>query len=458
MRVRRPRTLKWRLIGRLAIAQGGVLIALLTLFTVVVSIAWANGQFGGAGPNRTLAKALSEAVAEDAKGRLIVEMTPAMRHLMSADRATWFIVEDQRGRRIVHGSIPAVVRRILPAAAALTNATIAVGDAPPSRAIGLVEWVATRAGRVRVIADTQGPVPPTDILGTLQALTGEILLLVAIMVLSTLAVTPLVVRRALAGVSDVAAQAARIDIRRTNVRLSESNVPDEVRPLVSAVNAALDRLDSGYELHKRFLSDAAHELRTPITILRTRISGLPKGADRTRLIEDATRLEVLAGQLLDLHRLEQAGPPKTPVDLVAITRQVVLDLAPLAFAAGYDMAFDTDTPSLTVPGDEGAIQRAITNLVQNAIDHGGRRGEIAVRLSATGTISICDDGDGIPPEEAQNVFEPFRRLGHGGRGAGLGLDLVRRTMRYHGGHVELFDGDKRGACLRLSFPRQEPAS
>lgn len=452
MRFRRPRTLRWRLIGRLAVAQGSVLIALLTLFTIIIGLAWANGQFGGAGPNRTLSKALSEAVTRDATGQLIVERTPAMRHLLTADRATWFILEDQQGRRIVHGSIPAAVRRILPAAADLTTATIAVGDAPPSRAIGLIEWVATRAGRVRVIADTQGPVPPTDILGTVQALTGEILLLVAIMVLSTLAVTPLVVRRALSGVSDVAAQAARINIRDTNVRLSESNVPDEVRPLVAAVNAALDRLDSGYELHKRFLSDAAHELRTPIAILRTRVSGLPRGPERVRLIEDTTRLEVLAGQLLDLQRLDQAGPPKTPVDLVAITQQVVLDLAPLAFAAGYAMTFDADTPHRMIAGDEGAIQRAITNLVQNAIDHGGRRGEIAVQVAASGAVSICDDGDGIAPEEAENVFQPFRRLTHGGRGAGLGLDLVQRTMRYHGGHAEWFDGDKRGACMRLVFP------
>lgn len=453
-----PKTLRWRLIGRLAMAQGGVLIALLAAFTLAVSIVWADGQLGAVGPNRALARALSEAITRAPNGRLMVEMTPAMRHLLKNAHPTWFIVEDQNGSSVIHGHIPEEVKRVLPSTRMLTSATIGLGDVPPSRAIGLVEWVATRAGRLRVIVDAQGPTSPLDILGTLQALTEEILILVAIMVMSTLAVTPLVVRRALAGVSDLATQAARIDIRQTNVRLPESNVPEEVRPLVTAVNAALDRLDSGYELHKRFLSDAAHELRTPIAILRTRLSGLPKGAERNRLIEDATRLEVLAGQLLDLQRLDQAGPESEPVDLVAVAQQVVLDLAPLAFAAGYEMTFDTDADNVTIEGDEGAIQRAITNLVQNAIDHGGRRGVIAVSVSANGTIAICDDGDGIPAEQRDNVFQPFRRLTHGGRGAGLGLDLVQRTMRHHGGYAEVCTGEKGGACMRIIFPNVTASS
>ena len=181
----------------------------------------------------------------------------------------------------------------------------------------------------------------------------------------------------------------------------------------------------GLACHRRFLADAAHELRTPIAILSTRVASLEPGPEKTYLLEDATRLSVMAGQLLDLQRLDQQADTFAAIDLVAVARQVVLDLAPLAFAAGYEMSFEHEDETTVMNGDQTSIERALTNLVQNAIDHGRRRGTILVRVTAAGLIEVCDDGDGIPPDEREQILEPFRRLHPGGRGAGLGLDLVQ---------------------------------
>src|SRR5204862_34367 len=127
-------------------------------------------------------------------------------------------------------------------------------------------------------------------------------------------------------------------------------VPVEIVPLVNAVNGALARLDRGYEGHKRFLADAAHELRTPIAILTTRISALQPGPEKIRLLEDMTRLTVLTGQLLDLQRLDREQASFAPVDLVALAERSVLDLAPLAFTAGYEMSFEAETGEIRVDG------------------------------------------------------------------------------------------------------------
>jgi signal transduction histidine kinase len=110
-----------------------------------------------------------------------------------------------------------------------------------------------------------------------------------------------------------------------------------------------------------------------------------------------------------------------------------------------------------VQGDQTSLERALTNLVQNAIDHGGRRGTILVRVARAGWIEVCDEGGGIAVEEREQVFEPFYRLQQGGRGAGLGLDLVQKIMCLHGGHAEAVDGPSAGACLRMTFPNVQRA-
>lgn len=220
---------------------------------------------------------------------------------------------------------------------------------------------------------------------------------------------------------------------------------------MKAVNGALDRLDKGYERHKRFLIDAAHELRTPVAILNTRITSLPATPERARLLQDTARLSTLTDQLLDIQRLGRQTQQFTRFDLVAVARGVVVDLAPMAFAAGYEMSFEPARGELFANGDRTAVERAITNLVQNAIEHGGNAGRITIGVNSPATIEVSDEGDGVPAAEREKIFEPFYRLRPRGHGAGLGLNLVHEIMQIHGGRIELAGSDRKGACFRLVF-------
>lgn len=273
-----------------------------------------------------------------------------------------------------------------------------------------------------------------------------------LMALATLAATPIVVRRALARLGEVAKQATEIDVDRRGMRLSADGVPSEVRSLVKAVNDALGRLDEGYERQERFLADAAHELRTPIAILQTRLDSLTESPEKTYSLEAAARLATVAEELLDLQRLKQRSKSFSRVDLVAIGRRTAVELAPLAIAAGYSLAFDSDSEQVMVMGDELALQRALTNLIQNAIEHGGRSGTIAINVLRAGMIRISDQGPGIPAQQRAKIFEPFHRLQAKSHGAGLGLNLVWEIVRRHDGDISVVDVERTGACFQIKLP------
>lgn len=310
-------------------------------------------------------------------------------------------------------------------------------------------------GGVRIVSSSEDEIPFRTIARSLLLTFGTVILPSLVpMILATLVATPIVVRAALSGLGDLVHEAERIDIGQRGARLPIENVPAEVGPLVSAVNDALRRLDDGYERHARFLADAAHELRTPIAILHTRLESLPADPDRTRLLEDVARLATLAEQLLDLQRLEQRAP-LTPVDLTAIGRRVAADLAPMAIAAGYEMVLEADDVPVLVNGDRSSLERALINLVQNAIEHGGRRGSITIQVHRSGAIEVTDEGAGIPPDQRERIFEPFYRLHPHGRGAGLGLNLVQEVVRRHHGRVSVDNGTPTGARFRIDIPRAQ---
>ncbi|WP_342236282.1 sensor histidine kinase [Inquilinus sp. OTU3971] len=261
---------------------------------------------------------------------------------------------------------------------------------------------------------------------------------------------PILVKRALAGVDRITDIAASIDIDRRGQRLPLEDVPAEVLPLVKAVNAALARLDHGYTRQKRFLADAAHELRTPIAILHTNLEAMPDSRLQRKLLNHVARLANTAEELLDLHRLDNSVQPMQQVDLVPLCQSVAGDLAPSAIAGGYELSFSADRDRIPVHGDAGALERVISNLVRNAIEHGGGQGQIRIIASHPNVMEISDEGPGIPPAQREDVFEPFYRVLPRRSGAGLGLNLVRQIVQRHSGQVSIVPSD-RGARFRISL-------
>lgn len=458
MNLFRPRSLKGWLITRLAVAQWIILSIFIVLNAAAASALWMSGSIAQGVYELSTTEALEGAVKRTPEGELTISATPALARLKQEVPDFWFIVRAPDGKQIAEGTAPPEVTSALPNLALVSGARLGTSPDPDRPALALVRWIDTEAGPVQAITGGGGRITFLQVARVLMRpalLQSLIFSGVAAAVLFL--VTPFVVRRALRGLDKTAAEARGIDIDRSGARLSTEAVPIEILPLVRTINDALERLDKGYEGRKRFLADAAHELRTPIAILTTRLSTLPTGPERSRLLEDSARLSALTDQLLDLQRLEHQAAPFDEIELVALAEQVVLDLAPLAFNAGYEMTFAPEAPRVTVRGDAPAIERALTNLIQNAVNYGGRKGIISVRVLPDG-LEVSDEGAGIPDQEREAVFQPFRRLRQDGRGAGLGLDLVKRVMVLHSGQIVLDRTGGRGACFRLIFPTTDPCS
>lgn len=361
----------------------------------------------------------------------------------------WFIVVDATGHQLKHGDVPAPVTLFPQSLVHVSSANLSdFGDAKSPYAI--VRARNSDVGRLWVMTGG-GPTLGLRILGKAF---GNPMFIGLLVLLSgtTLLVIPPLIRRSLVGVERVAREAEMIDVTKTTVRLSYDGVPTELVPLVRAFNEALDRLDGGIKRQQRFMADAAHELRTPIAILQTRLESLADGPEKRQLQRDTARLAGMANELLDLQRLAQSPDSFQPVDLVEMAAQVTADLAPLAIDAGNDIEFVAPEQAVVVRGDNSALSRAVANLVHNAMAHGGPKVAIRVEVTENGFIAVSDNGPGVDPEHREEIFWPFHRLSQSPTGAGLGLSLVSDIVRRHGGRISVGTSPQGGALFEISLP------
>jgi signal transduction histidine kinase len=248
----------------------------------------------------------------------------------------------------------------------------------------------------------------------------------------------------------LAVQASSILPQQPAGRLDEDKAPRELLPLVRGFNGALDRLASELGRRKRFIADAAHELRTPLAVVALRVEALEDERAKQELRRGLERLTHIVTQMLDVERLSLSGRERSRLDLTAVARDVVADLAPTAIISGYDLSLEAPDAPVMVDGDAHAISRAMTNLVGNAITHGGGAGSILVIVRADRTVDVTDEGPGVPAALKSRLFEPFSRGSQNAEGCGLGLHLTREIMRAHSGEVSLVHS-QRGSTFRLSF-------
>ncbi|HBR1092575.1 TPA: HAMP domain-containing histidine kinase [Klebsiella variicola] len=454
MKLFKPRSLRWHLTFRIITAQILVLIFLAALQLIAEAYFLSVGKINNGSNPWAAVNAIAESTFRNAQGGLEVNASPQLSEYMKNIDGFWFVIKDSTGQERQYGKIPVSIVSAKPALDAVAYADLGQNinkDGPP---VGTIQWAHSPAGIIKIMTTPNIPIT------FLQAirLSGVkniviVIFLSVVIVIAMLIVMPWVVRRALTGINRAAADARKIDYTKAGIRLKSSEVPSEISPFIDTVNSAFDRLDKGLESQKRFLIDAAHELRTPITILNTRLSTLPPGSLKNRLLADTARLTMLTGQLLDVHRIQENNLKPEKVDLIKLAERVVADNAPLAIGAGYDIAFDAEAKEVWTVADALAIERAVTNLIQNAIKYGGQSGLISVSVGPGGTIDVQDEGKGIPVHERERVFEPFHRLIHDGKGTGLGLDLVRKIMELHNGAAELVYGENHsyGAHFRLRF-------
>jgi signal transduction histidine kinase len=247
--------------------------------------------------------------------------------------------------------------------------------------------------------------------------------------------------------------------------LPAQRVPEEVAPLVGALNSLLARLREAFDVQRRFAADAAHELRTPLTALRLQIQLLERARGEEEraaavagLKERTQRAERIVQQLLAMARLDpeaaQHAGEKVPLDEIA--RAVVQDLLPLASQKRIVLHLEEAQPA-SVCGAKEALRLLVTNLVDNALRYTQAGGEVRVSTRAEdgfAILQVSDDGPGIPPAERARVFDRFYRAsGAQEGGSGLGLAIARRVAELHAGRIELGEGLRgRGLGARFIAP------
>ena len=273
--------------------------------------------------------------------------------------------------------------------------------------------------------------------------------------------------------------AERLDRRQADQleRLPLAGTPDELHPFIASINRLLERVQDLIDQQRRFIADAAHELRTPITAISLQAENLdhaelqPESRGRLAALRSGTRRTAhLLEQLLALARYDVGGmtaTPATPLD--QCTKEVVADLLPLAAERGVDLGFAIVEPIL-VRGEPAMLAVMVRNLIDNAIRHIPKGGRIDIgvyREGARAILQVEDNGPGIPEADLARIFEPFvRGRGVAEQGSGLGLSIVKRIVERLNGSLSMENiGGTVASGLRvivtlpaLDQPTQEPAS
>jgi signal transduction histidine kinase len=326
------------------------------------------------------------------------------------------------------------------------------------------ETVATAAGPVTVVAAS----PLDGVERSVATLKRTLLIGFPLLVALVALVAWSVVGRALRPVEAICAEVDSISARSLHRRVPEPQSGDEIQRLAQTMNAMLDRLEDASAREQQFVSDSSHELRSPVTSIRTQLEVAVRdpspdwAAVAAGVLAEEARLESLIDDLLVLASIDEreASPPdpdREPVDI----RALVASQAARIRAHPVDVVDHAVREPVLVPGDRQRLDRALANLLDNAARYAVQRVSLLIaREAGHVTVAVDDDGPGIPVEDRDRVFERFTRLSPGRArtdgGAGLGLAVVKAVVEGHRGRVTATASPLGGARLELTLPAAPP--
>jgi heavy metal sensor kinase len=278
----------------------------------------------------------------------------------------------------------------------------------------------------------------------------------------------LLVRRALTPVEQITRAAERITQHNLSERLPVSSTGDELERLSVSLNRMITRLDDAFQNSKRFVADASHDLRTPLTILRGELENFAEDGrldselrDRVgSMLEEIVHLGKIVEQLFTLSQLD-AGETQTEwtrFDLTELAKTTAEQMHLLAEDKGISISCDASQP-VPVKGNRVRLKQVVVNLLDNAIKYTPEKGAIHLRVLAVNghaVLEVEDNGIGIPPDALPHIFERFYRVDQArsadSESAGLGLSIVKSICIAHGAEVEAQSIIGNGSCFRIKVP------
>ncbi|MBM1219749.1 HAMP domain-containing histidine kinase [Ponticoccus sp. SC2-23] len=264
--------------------------------------------------------------------------------------------------------------------------------------------------------------------------------------------TLLLIRRTIAPVTKAADWANSVVPGQAMPDFDTDDLPAEIADLTEATQRAINRLNMELGSEQRRAAEAAHALRTPIAVLVARADSLPPGPSNDRFREDVRAVSRTVTQLLTSAGADRMQIEEDEIaDLTQVVTDVVAELAPFALLHGSEIELSGADAPIRVHGSPDAMKLALTNLIENAVLHGGGT-PVHVALDHSAQVTVRDHGPGLPDLAEVRLFEPFCR-GPGARsgGAGLGLAIIERIQRAHGGTVEAWNAQGGGAAFCLGY-------
>ncbi|MBP7726740.1 MAG: HAMP domain-containing protein [Candidatus Bipolaricaulis sp.] len=370
------------------------------------------------------------------------------RFLEGSPRAPGFLLVSPEGQ-VVLAQDPSLVGQVLPPAEVARGTPIELPDGS--------QWT--------IVPVEESPPPPLHE-AFLQTVNRSLWIATGVVAVVALILALLLIRHLTGPLRNLAAAAHRIAAGDLTARVEETG-EDELGKLAQSFNAMAESLEEAERSKRQMIADVAHELRTPITVLRAAVEGFEDGVleptpenlsalkDKVhltaRLIEDLQQLA-----LADMGRLSLR---QEPFPLEPVIADIAAMIGPQLEDGGIQLALDLPPDLPPAAGDRQRIQQVLLNLMANALRHTPAGGEILVTARTDGSeieVSVCDTGPGISPEDAAHLFARFyrgREERAAGTGTGLGLSVAKAIVEAHGGRIWAENRPTGGACFHFTLPR-----
>jgi signal transduction histidine kinase len=398
---------------------------------------------------------LLASIEKDPAGALNIKDTPAMKKYRQNNPEFRFAAFDPETGDPVRGSSSELVDyfKSQTTQIQLIGSMFHILTDPDARARGYARTADTRFGRLGTIV-YGAKFHWDDVLYQIYwnfNVINIVSYLPLLLVLSLVAL--LVMKDSLRPLRSAASTVAEIDLDTISRSIPCDHLPKEVAPFVEAVNGAFKRVTEGIARERRFIANSAHELRTPIAILRSHIERMEPGELKREIKRDTKRIQTILDQLLVLAQIEARGNNLTlqTINLSELAKNTAADYSPIALDLGKSLEFIGPDEPVFAEGVRWAMESVITNLIENGVRAEPPGGTVIVRLSKDAAIEVVDHGEGVSIADRERIFEPFWRKSESTPGTGLGLAISRELTAKLGGSIALLDTPGGGATFRIKF-------